>query len=68
MADYKFSFTQSYNYPHKLISTNLNQIYWVNKYTVYDFNHNMNLKFNTDDKVEEEVIRRLDKRCNESKK
>ena len=37
IRDYKFSFQQSYTYPHKLVSQNLGQIYFVNQKTLYDF-------------------------------
>lgn len=46
----------------------MNQIYFVNQYTVYEFQQRIDRKYKTDEKVEEEVIRRLDKRCTESKK
>jgi len=68
IRDYKFSFTQSYTFPHKLVSGNLNQIYYVNQYTLHDFQSKIERKYRTDDNVEQEVIRRLDKRCSESKK
>lgn len=68
VRDYKFSFTQSYSYRNKLVSGILNQIYYVDQYSIYDFQSNMNSKYRTDDKVDQEVINRLNKKCNESKK
>lgn len=35
--DYRFSFTQSYTYRNQLISNNLQQAYFVDQYTIYDF-------------------------------
>mmetsp|Transcript_782 Transcript_782/g.1396 ORF Transcript_782/g.1396 Transcript_782/m.1396 type:complete len:91 (+) Transcript_782:508-780(+) len=55
-------------FPHKLVSQNLNQIYFVNQNAIYDFQRSINKKYKTDDKVEEEVLRRLDRKCGESKK
>ena len=37
IRDYKFSFSQSYAYPHQLQTNNLHQIYYVNDYALYDF-------------------------------
>ena len=66
--DYKFSFSQSYAYPHQLQTNNLNQVYFVNDYALYDFRQASERKLRTDDRVEDEVIRRLEKKCSESQK
>ena len=68
IKDYQFSFSQSYTFPHKLVTQNLNQIYFVNQYTIYDFQRDLNRKHRTDDRVEDEVISRLDRKCNDAKK
>ena len=68
VRDYKFSFSQSYAYPHQLQTNNLQQVYYVNDYALYDFRQSSERKLRTDDRVEDEVIRRLEKKCQESKK
>jgi hypothetical protein len=51
-----------------MVTPHLNQVYYVDQYTIYDFQNNINRKYRTDDRVEMEVINRLDKRCSESKR
>lgn len=68
VRDYKFSFSQSYAYPHQLQTSNLNQLYFVNDQALYEFRRASERKLRTDDRVEDEVIRRLEKKCSESKK
>ena len=68
VRDYKFSFSQSYSFPHQLQTNNLNQVYFVNDYALSDFRHASERKLRTDDRVEDEVVRRLERKCAESKK
>lgn len=68
LQDFKFSFEQSYAHPHKVISGHLHQIYYVNQQAMFEFNQRGAAKVKHDLQVEEEVIRRLDKKCNEAKR
>lgn len=63
---YRYSFQQSYQYSEKLSTYRLNQIYFVNAYTIRDFRVDSTLKEKTDRKVEEEIIYRLEQNCNEA--
>jgi hypothetical protein len=40
----------------------------VNEFTLRDFRQSTERKLRTDDRVEDEVIRRLERKCQESKK
>ena len=51
VKDYKFSFTQNYIYPHKLVSKSLNQIYFVNQQTLYDFQRSYEKKARVSTKI-----------------
>lgn len=44
VRDYKFSFQQSYSFPHRLQTQNLGQPYFVNEYALYDFRQQNNRK------------------------
>lgn len=66
MKQYEFSFQPSYTYSNKLTTGNLNHVYYVNEFSLYDFRQQTELKLLTDDRVEDEVIRRLDIKCDES--
>lgn len=68
IRDYKFSFSQSYAFPHQLQTNNLNQVYFVNDHALRDFRQASERKLRTDDRVEDEVIRRLEKKCQESQR
>ena len=53
---YKFSFQQSYSQPERLSTYRLNQIYFVSPYTIGHFRQDKNLKVQTDERVEQDIL------------
>ena len=66
-ASYPYSLNRTYQYREELVSYRLNQIYYVSAYTMRDFKYDGRLKFELDRKVERDVLRTLDRQCNQAK-
>ena len=66
-ASYPYSLSRTYQYREEMVSYRLNQIYYVSPYTVRDFKYDGRLKFELDQKVERDILRTLDKKCNQAK-
>ena len=66
-ASYPYSLNRTYQYREELVSYRLNQIYYVSTYTMRDFKYDGRLKFELDRKVEKDVLRTLDRQCNQAK-
>jgi hypothetical protein len=68
LPDQRFSFDQSYSFTNRVVTTQLKQPYWVTNRAKADFQRKNINKLKTDEKVEAQVIRRLDKACSKAKK
>mmetsp|Transcript_14490 Transcript_14490/g.22489 ORF Transcript_14490/g.22489 Transcript_14490/m.22489 type:complete len:110 (-) Transcript_14490:172-501(-) len=68
VKEYDFSFTQSYVYPHKLHTTHLKQPYFVNQNARHDFKRSKEKKSQTDDRVDDQIIKVMDKQCADNKR
>lgn len=65
---YKFSYERTYSFPEKTSSYRLQQIYYVSPYTLRDFKIDPKLREATDDRVETEILNRLEQHCNEAQR
>ena len=66
-ASYPYSLSRTYQFREELVSYRLNQIYYVSAYTARDFKYDGRLKFELDQKVEKDVLRKLDRQCNQAR-
>lgn len=65
---YKFSYERTYTFPERIESYRLQQIYYVSPYTTRDFKIDPTLKTATDERVEQEILNRLDHHCSEAQR
>ena len=66
-STYPYSLQRTYQFREELISFRLNQIYYVSPHTMRDFRFDGRLKFELDQKVENDILRTLERQCNTAK-
>jgi len=66
-AHYNYSLQRTYNYEQQLVTYRLSQIYYVSMHTMKDFRYDDKLKYQLDQKVEEDTLRTLERQCNAAK-
>eukprot|EP00347_Sterkiella_histriomuscorum_P020791 403336447 len=65
---YPYSFSQTYSYPVQVQSYRIQQTYFVSQYTAADLRSDLNRKYKLDEKVEEDLMRRYESKCDDAKK
>ncbi|CDW77071.1 UNKNOWN [Stylonychia lemnae] len=65
---YAFSYSQTYQYPVQVVSYRLSKAYFVSQWTANDLRADLNKKYKLDEKVEDDIIKRYEGKCEEAKK
>jgi Domain of unknown function (DUF1977) len=67
-TQFNFSYQQSGYYPVQAFSYRLNQGYFVSQYAAHELRRDPNKKYRMDERVENDVLRRVQAGCDDAKK